>query len=698
MGIRSNTSKLLFILTVICAYGPAMADQSKSNVVTVGVTGDRSLDEINLEIKNLFSKLEKLEEKHLKIIQREKKGRVVYKKYDKNSDVPHINEPNAYPNSRRSTFGWNVATESGLERQLFVLRDKTSEQIAALGEPAVPILIERLGNLPGKFSYCRRCIRTSLSRIGASAIPYIIRAVQEARRSDRSFSYIYIQTLHSAFEKISDPDALELLLVLFGRNEPEYVRYRGLIASILGNIPDKRAVQPVISELEKRIAKSKKLGNLQSMTSFVKALRLIGDKRAVVPIIDALDIALKSAQQTGDWDNNGASLMRECTQALGAWGDKRAIAVLKRALKAGPQRTRTKGPPLPPQYLVAEEAAGALRSLGVQVEGKDGTYRIVDAPESAESNELRVSRILQRFYTAMEKAYADVGLSKEEIQGLLSVQQPPQKAMGKWRSYQEAWPAILKARNAAIEQMASLGPSSVTVLLEAKDKSNERRGGDIFVYAIIKIGKTAVPALIDGLSHVDVLARARAATSLGKMRDKRAVKPLIRSLSDPDKRVVGAAVSSLGRLKDIAAIQPLLELWHKGQIVSRTSIASALGQIGDKRVVEPIMAALEECVSKAQQTGNWDMNSWAAMRVYAGALGKIGDPQAIGLLKKMLDAPPQRTKAPTPLYLIADAAARALRSLGLEVTGDREKGGYKLVETALNTEVEGDIRQERIGM
>ncbi|MHC4282743.1 MAG: HEAT repeat domain-containing protein, partial [Planctomycetota bacterium] len=314
-------------------------------------------------------------------------------------------------------------------------------------------------------------------------------------------------------------------------------------------------------------------------------------------------------------------------------------------------------------------------------------YKKEDVSVGAESYELRVSRILQRLYTAMEKAYADVGLSKEDIQGLLSRQPPPQKAIGKWKSYQETWPAIVKARNAAIEEMASLGPSAVTVLLEAKDKSNERRGGDIFVSAITKIGKTVVPALIDGLSHVDVLARARAATSLGRMRDKRAVKPLIRSLSDPDKRVVGAAVRSLGRLKDIAATEPLMEMWHKGQVVSRTSIASALGQIGEKRAAEPIMAALEECVSKAQQTGNWDMNSWA-MRVYAGALGQIGDPQAIGLLKKMLDAPHQRTKALKPVYLVADAAARALRSLGLEVTGDREKGGYKLVETVLNTGVE----------
>jgi HEAT repeat protein len=107
------------------------------------------------------------------------------------------------------------------------------------------------------------------------------------------------------------------------------------------------------------------------------------------------------------------------------------------------------------------------------------------------------------------------------------------------------------------------------------------------------------------------------------------------------------------------------------------------------------MVALEEYVSEARQTGNWDRNSWA-MRVYAGALGQIGDQQAIPLLKKMLDAPPQRTKAPTPKYLVADTAARALRSLDLEVTGDVEKGGYKLVTTVLNTEIKSDIKQERI--
>ncbi|MHC4633214.1 MAG: HEAT repeat domain-containing protein, partial [Planctomycetota bacterium] len=45
----------------------AWTGKVRSNVVTVRVAGDRSLDEINLEIKNLLSKLEKLEHEHLKI-------------------------------------------------------------------------------------------------------------------------------------------------------------------------------------------------------------------------------------------------------------------------------------------------------------------------------------------------------------------------------------------------------------------------------------------------------------------------------------------------------------------------------------------------------------------------------------------------------------------------------------------------------
>lgn len=326
-------------------------------------------------------------------------------------------------------------------------------------------------------------------------------------------------------------------------------------------------------------------------------------------------------------------------------------------------------------------------------------YKKEDVSVGTESYELRISKIMQHLYKEMEKAYADVGLTEEDVRILykeVGQAGPPQKLIGKWQAHNKARKALLTKRQLAIDGLAAFGPGAVSILLRTKSETLTFAGlHDVFVEAVVKMGKLAVPAVVDELSGAEVEPRMHAATALGRIGDAGAVEPLIRSLSDPDKRVVVAAVWSLGLLKDSAATEPLLELWHKEQVVSRTSIASALGQIGDKRAAKPIMVALEEYVSEARQKGNWDMNSWA-MCVYADALGQIGDTKAIPLLKKMLDAPAQKTKAPTPKYLVAGAAARALRSLGLEVTGDVEKGGYKLVTTTLSTGIKGDIKQEKI--
>jgi len=378
---------------------------------------------------------------------------------------------------------------------------------------------------------------------------------------------------------------------------------------------------------------------------------------------------------------------------LALLGDERAVPVLQKALNAGPQTTKAGK-----EYLIAHEAARTLRSWGVQSEDNGGEYRIVDVPADAErvapeaGFELSVARILQRLCAAVEKAYADAGLTKEDVQGLVAVQATPQKLIGKWKAYKETWPVIVKARAAAIQEMASLGPGAIPILLKAIDKTDERRAGDIFVLAITKVGKPGVDALIDGLSHKDAGVRARAAASLGEIRDTHAVEPLVGTLSDPNVMVLNAAVRSLGLLADQRAVEPLLDLWNRQDKITRTELAWALGLIRDRRAAKPIMAALEESVSFAQKTGNWDMNSWA-LRVYAGALGQIGDPQAIPLLKKMLNAGPQRTKG-TPKYLVAEAAAEALRLLGLEVTGDAEQGGYQVIEVFPPDKIQGNIKQD----
>jgi hypothetical protein len=300
----------------------------------------------------------------------------------------------------------------------------------------------------------------------------------------------------------------------------------------------------------------------------------------------------------------------------------------------------------------------------------------------------QVERIVNHLYTAEEKAYTYVGITKEDVQRLFATQAPPQKLMDEWKAYREARPAIAKAREAAIEEMASLGPDAVPALLKLPSKSMRGTSQDyIFVAAITMIGEPAVPAVVDGLSHPDTRVRVRAAFSLGKICDRRAVEPLVRTLTDSHREVSSAVAWSLGVLADPRAVEPLLNLWNKQHTVARSRLAWALGSIGDKRAVEPIMAALGECVSKAEETGNWDVNSWD-MRMYAGALGRIGDNHAIPVLKRALKAGPQKTKASTAVYMVAEAAAKALRSLGVEVTGDRRKGKYEVVEVAPPAEVE----------
>jgi beta-lactamase regulating signal transducer with metallopeptidase domain/TolA-binding protein len=289
--------------------------------------------------------------------------------------------------------------------------------------------------------------------------------------------------------------------------------------------------------------------------------------------------------------------------------------------------------------------------------------------------ESRVTDILQRLSMAVGKAYQQVGLAKEDVErGTLRTSSDPNKV----KAYRQSWPAINDARQTAIEELAALGAGVVPVLLKSRDTSGDRRGEDLFASAIRMIGGPAVPAAIDGLTSPDRMVRMRAANSLCTIRDSRAVEPLIRALADSDRGVLVAVVGALGAFADPRAADPLLALWNKAEDVIRPQLAWALATIGDRRAVEPIMGALQERLSSAKQAGSWEADSWL-MRRYAEALGQLRDARAIPLLKELLRAAPQKTKADRDISLMAEAVAGALRRFGYQVTGDQEKG-YEIAE------------------
>src|SRR5690606_22013851 len=86
------------------------------------------------------------------------------------------------------------------------------------------------------------------------------------------------------------------------------------------------------------------------------------------------------------------------------------------------------------------------------------------------------------------------------------------------------------------------------------------------------------------LVHVeDPYLRARAAVSLGRLRDRTAVPALIDALwVAPTQYEREEAVRWLGRLRDKRAIEPLLSLLPEFGL--RYLVTVALGQIGDPRV------------------------------------------------------------------------------------------------------------------
>ena len=115
--------------------------------------------------------------------------------------------------------------------------------------------------------------------------------------------------------KYSIGDEVPALIIVLKEDKDEDVR--GSAAYVLGEIGDKRAVEPLIYALKKDKSKSKRV-----QRSAAAALGKIGDKRAVEPLIDAV--------------NNDEDVRRSAARALGNLDvdDKRVVELVELLIKA----------------------------------------------------------------------------------------------------------------------------------------------------------------------------------------------------------------------------------------------------------------------------------------------------------------------------------------------------------------------------
>jgi HEAT repeat protein len=210
---------------------------------------------------------------------------------------------------------------------------------------------------------------------------------------------------------------------------------------------------------------------------------------------------------------------------------------------------------------------------------------------------------------------------------------------------------------------------------------------------LVLLGNRATPALVNCvINNLNESARATCAQVLATTRDQRALPTLIAALDDPSRGVQYYAVEALSQVEARTATGRLLEIMgdERRSESTRDMAIAALGRSGDPAAIAPLMTTFQETLATTAQNALWDMRqqltpaqleslviaplkaepedvSWGALsfavevagdlKITAAApllmdlvtskrgdtnrvvynLGLIGDPQAIGFLKGLVD-------------------------------------------------------------
>lgn len=356
---------------------------------------------------------------------------------------------------------------------------------------------------------------------------------------------------------------------------------RASAAEALGDLGDKRAVEPLIALL--------KNGDRYERSSAAKALAKLGDKRAVEPLIGCL-----MDHQYG--------VLHAAGEALAKLGDKRAVEPLIVCLKDQDRNLRW----------VATEALGNLGDERA-VEPLIGCLKLMKD---------------QELYVVFHTAEALGKLGKPAVGPLIAclrdqdqnVRLGAKKALGKLgKPAVEPMIACLKdqdqnVRSAAIAVLGKLedvrAVDQLITCLKDEDKNTRR----LAALALGKPGNTrAFEPLIACLKDQAWLVRMCAAMALGNLRDVRAVEPLIACLKDQVRTVRSDVAAALGYLGDVRAVEPLIGCLKDQDADVRWHAALALGRLGDARAIEPLTGCLKDS----------DVRKFAAE-----ALAKLGKPRS----------------------------------------------------------------------
>lgn len=114
-------------------------------------------------------------------------------------------------------------------------------------------------------------------------------------------------------------------------------------------------------------------------------------------------------------------------------------------------------------------------------------------------------------------------------------------------------------------------------LLHSQDNAGLRNTA---VDILVRLGRQALPFLLEELSCPDHDVRKFVLDILGEIAAPESIEPMINSLGDIDSNVRAAAAENLGKMKVVDAVPRLLQTMSDSDLMSRFTILEALAQIG----------------------------------------------------------------------------------------------------------------------
>jgi HEAT repeat protein len=214
-------------------------------------------------------------------------------------------------------------------------------------------------------------------------------------------------------------------------------------------------------------------------------------------------------------------------------------------------------------------------------------------------------------------------------------------------------------------------------LLHAEENAGLRNAA---VDILVRLGRDAVPMLLDQAHCPDHDVRKFIVDILGEIADSRAIPKLLEALDDEDGNVRAAAAENLGKLRSADAVPRLLEAMRHPDVLLRFTILDALGKIG---VPIPLPRLLPF------------RNDQLLRKALIDCLGLVGDATATSELLSGLVDPMRNVRGASLLSLVA-LADRYPEDVRQALGGQEVSGTVEAVLGYLDENQPSDMRQAAV--